>query len=315
VERLTTVSLRSGRILSLCTSTDTLWYFKEMEGTKGKGPVLLRLCNELLRRLSKAEDTIFCGRILIFLSKSFILGERSGVNLRGEFNVENITLFDKMPCPTATDAMMDIDQVEAGVGAVEGEAGEVAPVQGGTKSTLEDTARVGKTVSFETPTTKEPKADQSVLSADPLYPVFWSLQNFFCNPTKLFVKESFETFKLGLAATMTKFKAVDEKQGAAARTAEEARGRGSNSGVAGEKRKREDLGAHFNPKYLTSRELFELEVGFPSLPTASIPDDGNIGLGNTPHPSSRRKGTPPYFRHEPFRACLHTPLCQPDFLC
>lgn len=238
-----------------------------MEGTKGKGPVLLRLCNELLRRLSKAEDTIFCGRILIFLSKSFILGERSGVNLRGEFNVENITLFDQTPPATAKDEKMDIDREETGV-AVVSEAGEATLAEGGAKPTTENSAKVGKTVSFETPMIQEPKADQGVLSADSLYPVFWSLQNFFSNPTRLFVRESFETFKSGLAATMTKFKAVDEeqmKQGAAARTADEARGRGTNGGVAGEKRKREDLGAHFNPKYLTSRELFELEVGFPSL--------------------------------------------------
>lgn len=234
----------------------------EMEGTKGKGPVLLRLCNELLRRLSKAEDTIFCGRILIFLSKSFILGERSGVNLRGEFNVENITLFDQITPSAVKDEKMDIDQEEAGAAAVEGEAGEVAPAEGGPKCT-EDSTKVGKTVSFDTPLIQEPKEDQGVLSADSLYPVFWSLQNFFSNPTRLFAKESFETFKLGLAATMTKFKVVDEeqmKQGTAARTADETRGRGTNGGMVGEKRKREDLGAHFNPKYLTSRELFELEL-------------------------------------------------------
>ena len=67
-----------------------------MEGGKGKALVLLRLCNELLRRLSKAEDTIFCGRILIFLSKSFPISERSAVNLRGDFNTDNVTIFDKL---------------------------------------------------------------------------------------------------------------------------------------------------------------------------------------------------------------------------
>uniref|UniRef100_V5EE91 Nuclear matrix protein n=1 Tax=Kalmanozyma brasiliensis (strain GHG001) TaxID=1365824 RepID=V5EE91_KALBG len=60
---------------------------------RGKGPVLLRTCNELLKRLSKPsqEDTVFAGRILSLLAKVFPLGERSGVNLRGDFNVENKT--------------------------------------------------------------------------------------------------------------------------------------------------------------------------------------------------------------------------------
>ena len=53
---------------------------------KGKALVLLRTLNDLLRRLSKAgATTVFCGRILTFLSRVFPLGERSGVNLRGEY--------------------------------------------------------------------------------------------------------------------------------------------------------------------------------------------------------------------------------------
>ncbi|TKY88888.1 hypothetical protein EX895_002129 [Sporisorium graminicola] len=65
----------------------------DLHPTKGKGLVLLRTCNELLRRLSKPsqQHTVFAGRILSLLAKVFPLGERSGVNLRGEFNVENKT--------------------------------------------------------------------------------------------------------------------------------------------------------------------------------------------------------------------------------
>ena len=53
---------------------------------KGKALILLRTLNDLLRRLSKmGNNTIFCGRILTFLSGVFPLSERSGVNLRGEY--------------------------------------------------------------------------------------------------------------------------------------------------------------------------------------------------------------------------------------
>ncbi|KAJ3718535.1 THO complex subunit 1 transcription elongation factor-domain-containing protein [Lentinula raphanica] len=58
-----------------------------MQPQKGKALVLLRTLNDLLRRLSKAggETIGFSGRILTYLSQVFPLGERSGVNLRGEY--------------------------------------------------------------------------------------------------------------------------------------------------------------------------------------------------------------------------------------
>jgi hypothetical protein len=49
-----------------------------MDPSRGKGLVLLRFCNELLRRLSKAQNKVFCGRILIFLTSVYPLTERSG---------------------------------------------------------------------------------------------------------------------------------------------------------------------------------------------------------------------------------------------
>lgn len=60
---------------------------KDMVPQKGKALTMLRTLNELLRRLSKmgSQHTEFCGRILMFLSQVFPLGERSGVNLRGEY--------------------------------------------------------------------------------------------------------------------------------------------------------------------------------------------------------------------------------------
>ncbi|CAG9865113.1 unnamed protein product [Phyllotreta striolata] len=52
---------------------------------------LLRLCNDLLRRLSRTTATVFCGKILLFLAKFFPFSERSGLNIVSEFNLENIT--------------------------------------------------------------------------------------------------------------------------------------------------------------------------------------------------------------------------------
>ncbi len=54
---------------------------------------LLRICNDLLRRLSRNQNTVFCGRILIFLANFFPLFERSGLNLTSEFNQDNSTTY------------------------------------------------------------------------------------------------------------------------------------------------------------------------------------------------------------------------------
>nr|CAG4640713.1 EOG090X0324 [Eulimnadia texana] len=54
---------------------------------------LLRMCNDLLRRLSRSQNTIFCGRILLFLAKFFPFSERSGLNVISEFNLDNVTSF------------------------------------------------------------------------------------------------------------------------------------------------------------------------------------------------------------------------------
>ncbi|KAJ3876352.1 THO complex subunit 1 transcription elongation factor-domain-containing protein [Lentinula edodes] len=72
---LSSADLGSGRLTS------------GMQPQKGKALVLLRMLNDLLRRLSKAggETIGFSGRILTYLSQVFPLGERSGVNLRGEY--------------------------------------------------------------------------------------------------------------------------------------------------------------------------------------------------------------------------------------
>ncbi|KAI3626812.1 hypothetical protein GLX27_001527 [Malassezia furfur] len=72
-----------------------------MVANAGKGLVVLRLCNELLRRLSKSYSphAVLAGQILTFLSTHFPINERSGVNLKGEFHVENETPIEAVDAP------------------------------------------------------------------------------------------------------------------------------------------------------------------------------------------------------------------------
>ncbi|ORY79821.1 THO complex subunit 1 transcription elongation factor-domain-containing protein [Protomyces lactucae-debilis] len=147
----------------------------------GKGSTLLRFCNELLRRLSNFEDTVFCGRILVFLSAVFPLSERSAVNLRGEFNTDNVTIYEK---------------------------------------------------------------DDEALENPTFYAVFWSLQGYFCNPSALLVPGKLNAFLSSMDLTMATFDKLLEPFRESDYTAT----------------KSADTHDFFTPKFLTSRELLDLEL-------------------------------------------------------
>lgn len=207
-----------------------------------KNLVILRSCNELLRRLSRAEDTAFCGRVFIFMFQSFPLGDRSSVNLRGEYHTENVTSFDASSTKEPEPEKMDVDSDT-----------NIKPKNDTSNNTPgkigEESNTGAKGVTFSKP--------EAPPSADELYPIFWSLQESFNQPKKLFDPTKFAVFKAGLESTMATFKSVQiDTAGRPTKVAED--------GKRGTKRKRsqedDDLANAFNPKYLTSRDLFELEV-------------------------------------------------------
>lgn len=117
---------------------------------------LLRMCNDLLRRLSRSQNTVFCGRILLFLAKFFPFSERSGLNIVSEFNLENLTEYGS-------------DGKEMG--------GEV-------------------TVPTTTPTsTPSETTEEAPLQIDfNLYCKFWALQDFFRNPNQCYTAAQWKTF-------------------------------------------------------------------------------------------------------------------------
>lgn len=77
---------------------------------------LLRMCNDLLRRLSRSQNTIFCGRILLFLAKFFPFSERSGLNIVSEFNLDNITELGGDNSSNVKDNTTDEDVAELSLG-------------------------------------------------------------------------------------------------------------------------------------------------------------------------------------------------------
>ena len=172
---------------------------------RGKALVILRFLNDLLRRLSKSTQTVFCGRILLFFASIYPHGERSGVNLRGEYNKENVTTFEEPEEPKAEamdedmanneeedDAMVEQSLLppkapqkasasSTGKPAVvveapeDGEEVEEADAEG------DDAAKVA-----ESKLSPVKKADKKRAANEPeFYVLFWSMQRYFSDPPSL----------------------------------------------------------------------------------------------------------------------------------
>ncbi|KAM6526359.1 hypothetical protein FSOLCH5_002475 [Fusarium solani] len=182
---------------------------------KQKQLIILRSCNELLRRLSRAEDTAFCGRVFIFMFQSFPLGDKSSVNLRGEYHVENVTTYETTTAEN--DSKMDVD----------------TPTGGAKSTSRSNDAKKGD--------------KEKPLSTDALYPLFWSLQESFSQPKRLFEAANLASFKESLGATMKFFQTIHNDSRRSLKRKRDAGEEDENSNA-------------FNPKYLTSRDLFDLEI-------------------------------------------------------
>ncbi len=260
---------------------------------KQKELVILRSCKELLRRLSRAEDTAFCGRVYVFMFQSFPLGDKSSVNLRGEYHVENVTTFDVLP-PKADNSveLMEVDtevRTTPTTPTTVSKAASAGPASSSRPS--EDPKNVPKSVSFDA---KNPTQAEQPLDPDTLYPIFWSLQESFSQPKRLFDHANFETFKKGLEATMVMFRSVQNEQTG------RSPGKALDEAKRGTKRKRgqrgDDLATTFNPKYLTSRDLFELEVSlilpvnFQAVPNFYPEDQRSLFPASHPRSSSDNYG-------------------------
>ncbi|KAJ0412485.1 hypothetical protein ATCC90586_005505 [Pythium insidiosum] len=186
---------------------------------------LLRLCNALLRRVSKTHNSVFCGRILVFLSFTFALSERSAVNLLGKPNTANTTLFE------------DQDEFEAA------EAHD----------------------SVQTSNTALPSAMELDKERDPdaapvdynLYRTFWDLQRF-CRDHQLVTKsvEDWEKFFEELNTVLSAF------EGNAFSPDDLERSRDLLAAPATADASHEHF---FQPKYLTNSRLFRLQLRDPIM--------------------------------------------------
>ncbi|KAG6332420.1 hypothetical protein ID866_6671 [Astraeus odoratus] len=206
---------------------------KGMVPQKGKALTLLRTLNDLLRRLSKmGSTTLFCGRISTFLSGVFPLGERSGVNLRGEYG-------------PIWEGVIDVERGSD----VDMKAGTSTEAQAVDKMDVDDKGD------------EEAKRRAAETKDNDFYNTFWSLQLPFSRPPLFANLDMFNKFKDAVDKVLPVIKEATTKDRAMMGN------RAATTQTNPLKRKRDlepgeetNSSDYFFAKFLTSPDLLSLEI-------------------------------------------------------
>lgn len=160
-------------------------YFKNnrKEFSKQVQQCTLRLCNDLLRRLSTtgSRDIKFSGKVQLYLAQLFPIDEKSGLNLPSNFNYENITNFTE-----EEDTSLPLDEAalaKAEIAAKAAAAKELAEAADEGEEMETDDKEAGE-ITAEVEAAKAEKEDDSDKSkvTYKIYKAIWGLQKYFNNP-------------------------------------------------------------------------------------------------------------------------------------
>ena len=203
---------------------------------------LLRIANNLLRRLSHKNDTEFCGRVVMFLAYVYPLSERSGVNLKGDVNTMHPISFEDEETFKASEAQ-----------AREEEARRRKHSTGGSNDSAKGDERKGAEKS-------NASGDDAPVDEDSveytLYMRFWDLQRFSSNPSLPFEKiKQWKEFKADVDAILSAFEKFALKTDP-----------GTTGGLsAASSAAYLSTTTVYNPKFLTSSRLLRLQLQDPEL--------------------------------------------------
>lgn len=241
------------------------------------------------------------------MTSAFTLGAKSGVNLRGETNFYNETLFENLPFDEEPDQEMDSAVEELAVpGDAQEETAAAAKVEEGANATVEEEDEEGavkddvedgetkdESVSKVVPSDRprgpasrtssssarllplEADASSTETSREPFYSSFWALQRVFANPSLLSTSLPESTTPATSPPASLPFPFADFKAKAdrvlvvlSEQTTQEQVLRGSGSTNGKRKGTVEKLDEVFMPKFLTSPGLLDFEVRLSCPPFA-----------------------------------------------
>lgn len=193
--------------------------------------LLLRMCNDLLRRLSSSQNTVFCGRIQLFLARLFPLSEKSALNFMSHYNLENVTTYSK--------------RLPGGA-----ESAKTSSV--GNDDGMEDMDVEGE--------------EQAITSDGPidynLYEKLWSLQDIYRQPTLCFNPEQWKLFIANIQDVLQTFSSYKlehvqrSKRKRLHSSLEPMESSSSSTSL-------DYAGSHYFDKYLTSEKLMNLQLSDP----------------------------------------------------
>jgi THO complex subunit 1 len=166
--------------------------------------------------------------VFIFVFKSFPLGDKSSVNRHGDFNIDNVTTFEELSNQIATN--------------------------GDTANKDPDTMDTSADATAESEVKEDDKDSANATSTEALYPVFWGMQTSFAYPPQILQTEAFAGFKESFEKTLATLKSVPKLLSSNGSDRDRVPKRDIDDV------EKDDFVAGLNPKYLTSRELFDLEA-------------------------------------------------------
>ncbi|PVU97876.1 hypothetical protein BB561_000253 [Smittium simulii] len=83
------------KILMDCVKTKNYFKMISLVTNAGKGQILVRMLNHLLKRVPKYTEAEFRGQIAEFFFLLFKMYDRSGINLKGDFNTSIVLEYEK----------------------------------------------------------------------------------------------------------------------------------------------------------------------------------------------------------------------------
>eukprot|EP00127_Corallochytrium_limacisporum_P006279 Clim_evm23s224 gene=Clim_evmTU23s224 len=218
------------RIFTVLAENTNLWA-SQTYYARGKLP-LLRMCNQLLKRLSRSLDNVYSGRILTFLAHLYPLSEKSGLNLTGAFSEDaQLVTLDG-----------DVDDGDEDMDAGNGHAGPSAD-QNGTGAETGEVAAV----------------DSTGDAVGDFHRSFWDLQTYLLDPRKVYESEKdWERFKARIEIVLEAFStgAAVVASGAEVK-GEDDEQMDTDAVVSG---RDEDGGDLYFPKHLTSGSLMTMQL-------------------------------------------------------